>query len=115
MDERRKNKRMDLTSRLIVKRLDDKEAGKEVSIEITDVSKTGVGFICEEALAIGAVYEAYLTIWTKEVLHSFLEIVRIEKEDNHLYYGAIFIGMPEMDSSRIEVYETVRNAMENDK
>lgn len=113
MDERRKNKRMDLTSRLLVKRLDKNETGTEVSIEITDVSKTGVGFTCKEALTIGAVYEAYLTIWTKEVLHSFLEIVRIEKEGNELYYGSIFIGMPEMDSSRIEVYETVRDATNN--
>ena len=85
--DRRKNKRTDLDSKLVIKRLDG-NSGNEVTINITDISKEGVGFECNEPLQIGEVYEAYLTIWTKEVL-------------------AIFIGMPEMDSARIEVYQTV--------
>ena len=108
MQERRKNKRIELESRLIIKRLDaGAEAAEEVAIEIVDVSKTGVGFNCTIPLEIGAVYEAYLTIWTKEVIHAFLEIVRIVKEDDTFKYGAIFIGMPEMDAARIMVYDTV--------
>lgn len=108
MEERRKNKRIELESRLIIKRLDGgAEAAEEVAIEIVDVSKTGVGFNCTIPLEIGAVYEAYLTIWTKEVIHAFLEIVRIVKEDDTFKYGAIFIGMPEMDAARIMVYDTV--------
>ncbi len=103
--ERRKNKRTDLESRLVIKRLDG-DSGKEVTIKITDVSKNGVGFECAEALQIGEVYEAYLTIWTKEVIHAFLQIVRIELKAGGYGYGAIFIGMPEMDSARIEVYQT---------
>ena len=39
--ERRKNKRTDLESRLVIKRLDG-DSGKEVMIKITDVSKNGV-------------------------------------------------------------------------
>ena len=108
MQERRKNKRIELESRLIIKRLDGgTEEAEEVAIEIVDVSKTGVGFNCTMPLEIGAVYEAYLTIWTKEVIHAFLEIVRIIKEDDTFKYGAIFIGMPEMDAARIMVYDTV--------
>ncbi len=106
MEERRKNKRIELQSRLIVNRLDRKES-QEVHIDVTDVSKTGVGFNCDEPLTIGAVYEGYLTIWTKEVIHAFMEIVRIVKRDDTFEYGAIFIGMPEMDASRIEVYRMV--------
>ncbi len=108
MDERRKMKRSELTSRLVVKRLDDKGM-QEVAIEVNDVSKTGVGFTSTQALNIGAVYEGYLTIWTKEVLHAFLEIVRIEMKEEGVYeYGAIFIGMPEMEANRIEVYQTIQ-------
>lgn len=107
MEERRKNRRMELTAALQIQGLNG-EADSEVSIEITDVSKTGIGFFCARPLNIGAVYKADLTIWTKEVLHVFLEIVRIEKLDKDKYaYGAIFIGMSEMDSKRIEVYETI--------
>ena len=65
----------------------------------------------DKPLQIGAVYEAFLTIWTKEVLHAFIEIVRIVKEDATYSYGGIFIGMPEMDAARIEVYDTVTSSV----
>ena len=48
-----------------------------------------------------------------EVLHAFLRIVRIEMIDGAFHYGAVFIGMPEMDAARIEVYQTVED--ENSK
>ena len=106
MQERRRGKRTNMPSKLIIKRLDG-ESGKEVCIDIVDVSKTGIGFDCSEVLQIGQVYEAFLTIWTKEVIHSFLQIVRIELKSGGYAYGAVFIGMPEMDSARIETYQTV--------
>lgn len=109
MQERRRSKRTELQSRLIIKRL-DKGDGVEndiVAIEIQDVSKGGVGFTCKEVLQIGAVYESYLTIWTKEVLHAFLQIVRIELKEKEFSYGATFVGMPEVDANRIGVYQTV--------
>lgn len=108
MEERRKNERHELNSTIVIKRLDGSEA-QQVEIDIVDVSKTGVGFTCSEALTIGAVYESFLKIWTQETLHAFLEIVRIVKENGTFTYGAIFIGMPEMEASRISVYETVEN------
>lgn len=108
MEERRKNKRMELDSKLLIKRLDQGGEAQEVDIKITNVSKTGVGFTCTELLDIGAVYESFLTIWTKEVLHAFLEIVRIVRMEDNVYdYGAIFIGMTETDASRIETYGTI--------
>lgn len=105
MQERRKTKRTDMSSKLVIKRLDG-NTGNQATIDIIDVSKTGIGFACKEMLQIGEVYEAYLTIWTKEVIHAFLQIVRIELQGDNYGYGAIFIGMPEMDSARIEVYQT---------
>lgn len=106
MEERRKSKRTQLQSKIVVKRLDG-GTQEELDIDIVDVSKSGIGFLCNTPLTIGAVYEAYLTIWTKEVLHAILEIVRIEKKENTISYGAIFVGMPELDAARIEVYQTV--------
>ena len=98
-----------MTSKLLVKRLD---AGgqHEVGVDIMNVSKTGIGFYCDELLDMGAVYEAYLTIWTKEVIHAFIEIVRIEKDVDTYEYGGLFIGMPEIDLQRIDVYNTVMDA-----
>lgn len=106
MEERRRNKRMELEGKLVVKRLDQGESGN-INIEILDVSKTGVGFACTEVLELGAVYETFLTIWTKEVIHTFIEVVRGEKMENGYNYGSVFIGMPEIDAKRIEVYQTV--------
>lgn len=108
MEERRKNNRLELELTLVVKRLDNDE-NKELEIEVTNVSKRGIGFCCNELLEIGSVYETFLTIWTKEVIHSFIEIIRMEKKGKLNCYGAVFIGMSEADASRIEVYDTVEN------
>ncbi|MBR5361286.1 MAG: PilZ domain-containing protein [Lachnospiraceae bacterium] len=106
--EKRKAERTELESKLIIKQLNgDGSGAREVAIEITDVSKAGVGFVCTEKLEIGAVYEGYLTIWTAETIHSFMEIVRIVKKGDAFEYGAIFIGMPDMETKRIEIYQTV--------
>lgn len=110
MEERRKSKRTQLQSTLVIKRLDDGR-NEEVDIEVLDVSKSGVGFTCGRALSIGAIYEAYLTIWTKEVLHAVLEIVRIEKKEDTIAYGAVFVGLPEMDAFRISAYQTVEESV----
>ena len=111
MEERRHAVRTNLDSKLMIKRLDGGHAD-ELSIEITDVSKSGVGFTCSSALDIGAVYESFLTIWTKEVIHAFLQIVRIELKGDVYFYGAHFVGMPEMDAARIETYQTVTEELQ---
>lgn len=113
MVERRKSKRMDLRSKLIVKRLDAED--EEIKIEVINVSKTGIGFHSEDLLDIGAVYEAYLTIWTQECIHAFIEIVRIEIQAEGFDYGGIFIGMPEMDLQRIDVYKMISDAERNNE
>lgn len=104
MEDRRRSKRLQLDSKLIIKSVDNAE---EVGIDILDVSKSGIGFKAEKLLSIGELYEAFLTIWTKEVIHTFLKIVRIELLESGYAYGAVFIGMPELDASRIEVYQAV--------
>lgn len=110
MEEKRKNKRLELTGELILKKLGGTGATNRVQISIKDVSKSGMGFNCSENLAIGSVYECNLTIWTKEVIHCFVEVVRSFEKAGELGYGGIFIGMPEMDSKRIEIYTTFKDA-----
>lgn len=109
MEERRRSKRTELKSKLLVKRLDSGNH-EEVGVEVRNVSRTGIGFYCNEILEIGAVYEAFLTIWTKEVIHAFIEIVRIEKVVDTYDYGGLFIGMPEIDLQRIDAFNVVNDA-----
>lgn len=114
MEEKRRNKRLELESQIILKRLDEQVGSEEtkLNINIKDVSKTGIGFTCDYALNIGSVYECVLTLWTKEKIHAFVEIVRIIKKDDRFEYGGIFIGMPEMDMKRIEIYTQFQEANE---
>lgn len=108
MEDRRRDNRRELISNIIIKKIGE-TSESDVRIHILDVSKSGVGFTCAVPLEIGTVYEAHLRIWTQEVLHAFLEIVRIEKNSDHYSYGAIFIGMPAMDVARIETYDTMES------
>lgn len=54
-----------------------------------------------------------MRIWTQEVIHAFVEIVRIEKTGQNYSYGAIFIGMPESEAARIEAYDTIESMKGN--
>lgn len=110
MEERRKDKRTQLPTNVIIKKMVG-SGNKEVEIEVMDLSKSGLGFMCKDKLEIGEVYEAFLTIWTKEVIHAFLRIVRIEMQQDgiNILYGASFVGLPELDASRIGVYQTIND------
>lgn len=106
MQERRKGTRLSLESHLVMQRVDEKD-DEDVLISIIDLSKSGVGFACDKLLQVGSIYESYLQIWTKETIHAFLEITRIKETGDSYEYGAFFVGMPESESSRIEVYNVV--------
>ena len=107
MEEKRRDRRISLTARLAIKNMSDSSAeAQSVEIDVLNVSKTGVGFICAAPLLIGEVYEADLKIWTDEIIHAFLKVVRIEQtEDGRYMCGTIFIGLPEMNAKRIEIYD----------
>lgn len=110
MQEKRKDRRLKLESQIYLKRLDQpEEPAESVNIELKDVSKSGVGFTCDYDLTIGAVYQCELTLWTKEKIQSFIEVVRVTPRADTNFYGGIFIGMSEMDIKRIEIYFTLRD------
>ncbi len=111
MEDKRKHKRLALSGELILKQLGGSGDATTAQIEITDCSRDGVGFSTDVQLTIGDNYEANLRLWTKEVLHVFIQIVRAAKVENTFHYGGIFIGMPDSDKMRIEVYETVRDQL----
>ena len=111
MEEKRKHKRLELSGELIIKRLGGNEEGQPVQIEISDCARDGLGFTTDAQLTIGNNYEANLRLWTKEVLHVFIQIVRAAKVGDVFQYGGIFIGMPDADKMRIQVYETVEEQL----
>ena len=108
MEEKRRSRRIDLSGEIIIKEIGS-GSEKSIDIKITDASSVGVGFTTDEQLAIGNNYEANLAIWTKEVLHVFIKIVRASVDEEGYHYGGLFIGMPEDVKQRIDVYEIVED------
>lgn len=106
MQEKRRAKRMDLQATILLRRIGESSSRGVVTIEVLDLSQTGIGFICDSDLQIGTTYESDIIIWTGDVIHAFIEIVRKDAAEGGGIYGGIFIGMPESDWCRIRVYET---------
>ena len=106
MDERRGKKRTDLDAHLTIKKLDGSSIN-EHDIDVTDVSISGIGFMCADELELGSIYEGTLTIWTKEKLNVFLDIVRRNEKENGINYGAHFVGMPDLYKRKIGIYQVV--------
>ena len=105
--DQRKNPRTELNAEIAIKPIGSNVYGAPMLVEIDDVSKNGIGFECDEVLETGSTYEAKLKIWTDEVLDVFLTIVRRIQVGNSYSYGAVFIGMTDVDSGRIETYQTI--------
>lgn len=110
MEERRRDVRTELEAELLLERV-DKKGEEKVGIKVLDLSKSGMGFVCRQALKVGTVYECRLTIWTKEVLHVVLEIVREKQEADGYHYGGVFIALSDADAARISIYQTFENQM----
>lgn len=108
MDEKRRNKRLDLDVSVQLERLD--EAGittlKYIHVDVTDISRSGLGFTSLQEMEVGTYYDTKIQIWTKEVVDAVVEIVRRDKQADGFYkYGCIFIGMTDVDALKIDIYQ----------
>ena len=106
MNERRRRKRTDLDAHLTIKKLDGSSI-EEHGIDVMDVSISGIGFMCADELELGSIYEGTLTIWTKEKIKVFLDIVRRSEKENGINYGAHFVGMPDLYKRKIGIYQVI--------
>ncbi|MCH5332959.1 MAG: PilZ domain-containing protein [Agathobacter sp.] len=107
MEEKRRHKRLDLDVNIQLERLDEEGVTtlKYVHVDVTDLSRSGIGFVCARELEKGSFYDTRIRIWTKEVLEVVLEIVRCEKKGDLYQYGASFIGMTDTDALKIDIYQ----------
>ena len=108
MEEKRKNKRLDLDVNVQLERLDEDGVTtlKFVHVDVTDISRSGLGFTSEKALEVGTYYDTKIQIWTKEIVDAVVEIVRRDKQADGVYkYGCVFIGMTDVDALKIDIYQ----------
>ena len=107
MEEKRKHKRLDLDVTVQLERLDQDGVTtlKFAHVDITDLSRSGIGFRASLPLEVGTYYDTKLTIWTKEVIDAVIEIVRRDQVEDGYTYGAEFIGMTDTDALKIDIYQ----------
>lgn len=113
MEEKRHHKRLKIDVSIQLERLteDGTTTYDYTQVEVTDVSRGGIGFLSNEPLEVGGYYNTKIQIWTKEVFDAVIEIVRKQKlEDGTDKYGATFIGMSDMDAIKIDIYQVFREA-----
>ena len=107
MEEKRKDRRLDLDVTIELERLDqgDVTTLKLVHVKVTDLSSSGMGFDTKQPLDDGALYDTRLTIWTKETIQAVIRVVRCEKVADDLYHcGATFVGLMSSDALKINIY-----------
>ncbi len=114
MEEKRKNKRLDIDVKVEIERLDEENITtvKYMEVEVTNISKTGLAFrVPDIEFEVGACFDAKIQIWTKETIDSVFKVVRVNKLEDGMYeYGCIFVGMTDTDALKIEIYQLFSNA-----
>lgn len=117
MEERRRSRRLPLDVALELERIDHQGITtlKYVHIEVQDLSKAGLGFHAEQELSVDSFYNVNLEIWTKEIIHTIIKIVRCKQRDGFYEYGAQFVGMTEADALKIQIYQMLDEASGDQK
>ena len=107
MEEKRKDRRLDLDVSIELERLDQGEVTtlKLIHVDVTDLSSSGMGFNTTQQMENGALYDTRIKIWTKEVIPAVIRIVRCEHvSDNQYHCGATFVGLMSSDALKINIY-----------
>lgn len=108
MEEKRRSKRLELDVSIQLERLDEDGVTtvKYTHVEVTDISRSGIGFKTGQALSIETYYDTKIQIWTKEVVDVVIEIVRCDRDSEGMFhYGCSFIGMTDTDALKIDIYQ----------
>ena len=117
MQEKRRHKRLDLHVELELERINGGNGVttlKYAHVDVTNVSRSGIGFNTEQYLEKGTYYNIKLQIWTKEVIDAIIEIVRRNVTEDGYNYGAEFIGMIDSDALKIDIYQMVSEMNEKE-
>jgi hypothetical protein len=66
------------------------------TFEVVDLSKSGLGFLCEHELPLEFYFNAKITIDDEKHFYSVLKIIRKNKEESQYHYGCEFIGLADI-------------------
>lgn len=75
------------------------------TIEVTNISKTGIGFLCNGELPLDFYFNAKITIDEEKFFYSVVKIIRKDCVDGKWHYGCEFVGLADVLSVCIDEYE----------
>ena len=108
-DERRKFKRLPVNIKLVIESLYKQDAERvdslNESITVTNISKSGIGFVSEHDMPLDYYFNAKIIIDDEKYFFSVLKIIRKEDDANHFNYGCEFVGLADILSRSIDDYE----------
>lgn len=117
MDERRKYKRLPIELEIEVDKLfrQDNEIieGFNKSIEVVNISKTGIGFLCAQEFPLEYYFNAKIEFSEKQFFYCVIKIIRKEKVGEGFFFGCEFVGLAEFLSKKVDEYELLIEGQEH--
>ena len=109
MEERRKHDRLPLRLELNISTLfkQDYELIPDINegIQVKNISKSGIGFICNHKLPLDYYFDANIQLSLDKHFYCVLKIVRVEKLEEKYFAGCEFVGLADILSARVDLYE----------
>lgn len=107
--ERRRTKRLPIDLELEVNKLYKQDNifinGISADICVTDISKTGIGFVSDAKLPKDYYFDATIRLGEDDFFRAVIKIIRINPvDDNQTSYGAEFVGLAQFLASKIDSY-----------
>lgn len=108
--ERRRYKRLPIDIRLevdeIFKQGNIVIKNVDASAYVFDISRNGIGFICETELPVGYYFRAYINLGEGDFFYVVIRIIRATTSEFHRYiYGAEFVGLASFLADKVDMYE----------
>lgn len=73
-------------------------------IVVTDVSKSGVGFVSATELMMDYYFNARITFNEEHFFYSVLKIIRISQHEDGYHYGCEFVGLADILARTVDEY-----------
>lgn len=118
MCDRRRHKRLPIKLILEINSLfkQNNEVLEHVDeeIEVFNISKTGIGFICKHDLPLDYYFNAKIDFYEKKFFYCVIKILRKENYEGRYLFGCEFVGLAGFLSNQIYEYGKRLEALEDE-
>lgn len=107
--DKRKNKRLpiklDITITSLFKQDYEIVPDLNESIDVKNISKSGIGFTCNHELPLGYYFDAKVQLTEDKFFYAVLKIIRIDKAEKGFFVGCEFVGLADILSRAVDEYD----------